>query len=67
VLNCRGEVQGRLAKGESLALDRQGLPPLTLACFPRGADGLGPRFAIVIAGPGDTVVLPSLALYPTSR
>jgi hypothetical protein len=65
VLNARGEVQGRLAPGDPpLNLDRQGLPPLTAECFPAGDDGLGRRFSVVIAGPGDEVVLPSLALFP---
>jgi len=63
VLNARREVQGRLAEGELLTLDRSGLPPLTAECFPPGTDGLGPRFSVVIAGPGDEVVLPSLALF----
>jgi hypothetical protein len=64
VLNARQEVQGRLAAGDPVSLDRQGLPPLTAACFPPGADGLGPRFSVVTAGPGDEVALPSLALFP---
>lgn len=59
--------QGRLAPGDDVTLDRQGLPPLTPECFPAGEDGLNPRFAVVIAGPGDTVTLPSLAIYPTGR
>lgn len=63
VLNSRREVQGRLAPGDALTLDRQGLPPLTEECFPAGPDGLGPRFSVVIVGPGDEVLLPSLALY----
>ena len=63
VLNSRGEIQGRLAGGDQFTLDRTGLPPLTAACFPAGSDGLGARFAVVIAGPGDEVILPSLTLY----
>lgn len=63
VLNSHWQVQGRLAPGEPVTLDRSGLLPLTEECFPPGADGLGPRFSIVIAGPGDAVVLPSLALF----
>jgi hypothetical protein len=61
VLNSRGEVQGRLAPGDAITLDREGLPPLSADCFPAGEDGLGARFSVVIAGPGDEVVLPSLA------
>ena len=64
VVNSRWEVQGRIARGDWLALDRNGLPPLTTESFPPGEDGLGARFAVVIAGPGDRVVLPSLATYP---
>lgn len=63
VLNGRGEVQGRLAPGDPITLDRAGLPLLTARCFPTGGDGLGARFSVVIAGPGDEVILPSLALY----
>lgn len=63
VINTRGEVQGRLAAGDKITLSREGLPALTAECFPAGAEGLGPRFAVVIAGPGDEVVLPSLTLY----
>ncbi|MCE5241463.1 heparinase II/III-family protein [bacterium] len=63
VLNSRGEIQGRLAGGDQFTLDRTGLPRLAAACFPAGSDGLGARFAVVIAGPGDEVILPSLTLY----
>lgn len=63
VLNTRGEVQGRLADGERWTLDRSGLPPLQPGDFPAGDDGLGPRFSLVMAGPGDEVVLPSLVLW----
>lgn len=63
MINGRGEVQGRLAQGEPVALDRTGLPPLTLECFPARSPDLGRRFAIAIAGPGDEVLLPSLTLY----
>ena len=65
VINGRGEVQGRLADGERVTLDRAGRPPLTAEAFPAGEDGLGPRFAVVIAGPMDEALLPSLALWGT--
>ncbi|NLF15638.1 MAG: hypothetical protein GX595_00040 [Lentisphaerae bacterium] len=64
VLNARGEFQGRLAAGEAVTLDRDGLPPLAVSSFPDAASGLGPRFSVVIAAPGDTVTLPSLTLWP---
>jgi hypothetical protein len=67
VLNGRGQVQGRLAKGEIWTLDRQGLPPLRSEDFPAGQNGLGPRFAVVIAGPGDELVFPSLLSYEAKR
>lgn len=67
VVNSRGQVQGRVARGNWLTLDRAGLPPLTADAFPPGEDGLGARFAVVIAGPGDEVILPSLALHPPQR
>jgi len=66
VLNSRRQVQGRLAPGEPITLDRAGLPPLTEECFPEGEDGFGARFSVVIAGPGDRVVLPSLISYEAS-
>lgn len=63
VLNGRGQVQGRLAAGEFLTLERLGRPPLTSDDFPPGADGLRPRFSVVVAGPGDAVVLPSVTTF----
>jgi hypothetical protein len=63
VLNGRGEVQGKLAAGERWTLDRAGLPPLRPDDFPAPDGGIGARFSIVMAGPGDEVVLPSLALW----
>ena len=60
VLNSRLESQGRVAAGERWTLDRAGRPPLKAEDFPAGEDGLGPRFSIVCAGPGDEVMIPSL-------
>jgi hypothetical protein len=63
VLNSHAQVQGRVATGDFLALARPGRLPLTRADFPAGSDGLGARFAVVIAGPGDEVILPSMAQF----
>ncbi len=61
VLNGRLQPQGRLADGERMTLDRTGLPPLRPEDFPPDPDGAKPRFLIVIAGPGDELLIPSLA------
>ncbi len=63
VLNGQGQVQGRVAVGDFLTLARPGLPPLTRADFPDSGDGLGARFAVAIAGPGDEVTLPSRSQF----
>jgi hypothetical protein len=42
-------------------LNRTGLPPLRPEDFPPDPDGAKPRFLIVIAGPGDELLIPSLA------
>ena len=60
VLNNRMQPQGRLAAGERLTLERTGLPPLKREDFPPGPDGAKPRFTIVMAGPGDELLIPSL-------
>jgi hypothetical protein len=60
VLNSRFEVQGKVGAGEQWTLDRAGFPPLKVEDFPAGEDGLGPRFSVVCAGPGDEVLIPSL-------
>jgi Heparinase II/III-like protein len=58
VLNSRFEAQGRVGSGDRWTLDRVGLPPLKAEDFPAGEGGLGSRFSIVCAGPGDEVVIP---------
>jgi hypothetical protein len=63
VLNIRLEPQGRIVAGERWTLDRTGLPPLRTEDFPAAEGGIGPRFLIVMAGTGDEVVIPSLALF----
>ena len=68
VLNSRCEAQGRLGSGDRLTLDRDGRPPLKAEDFPAGEDGLGSRFSIVCAGPGDEVLIPGLvSLTRTAR
>ena len=63
VLNARLEPQGKLATGDPWSLDRGGLGPLKAEDFPSAEGGVGPRFAVVMAGPGDDVLIPSLALF----
>jgi hypothetical protein len=60
VLNNRMQPQGRLAEGARLTLDRTGLPPLKREDFPPGPDGARPRFTVVMAGPEDEILIPSL-------
>lgn len=68
VLNGRFQVQGRIGSGDRWTLDRTGLPPLKVKDFPAGPDGLGPRFSIVCAGPGDEVLIPdSISLTRTAK
>jgi hypothetical protein len=62
VLNSRLEPQGKLAAGDRWTLDRTGLGPLKPGDFPAGEGGLGPRFAVVMAGPGDEVWIPDLVM-----
>ena len=63
VLNARLEPQGKLAAGDPWTLDRGGLGNLKPEDFPSAEGGVGPRFAVVMAGPGDEVLVPSLALF----
>jgi hypothetical protein len=64
VLNSRLAPQGRVSQLRSgLILDRTGMSPLASGDFPVGPDGTGPRFSVVMAGPGDEVCIPSLAVF----
>lgn len=66
VTNGWRRVLGKLAEGEHWTIDRGGKAPLQLEDFPTGqAGGLG-RFRVMMLGPGDEVVVPSLALYEAS-
>ena len=60
VINSRFKPQGRVGSGDRWTLDRAGLPPLKAEDFPAGEGGLGSRFSIVCAGPGDEVEIPGL-------
>jgi oligo-alginate lyase len=62
VLNGRGEVEGRI-KGGKWVLDRGSLPALRATDFPAEPDGSTPRYTVVIAGPGDEVLVPDLVQW----
>ncbi len=62
VLNGRLQPQGRVSQlRNGLVLNRTGMPPVASQDFPAAPDGTGPRFAVVVAGPGDEVCIPSLS------
>ncbi len=63
VLNSLLQPQGRCAGGDTLTLDRTGLEPLKADDFPHGADGSHPRFWVVMAGPGDELLIPSVVEF----
>ena len=62
VLNSLWQVQGRRIGGKPVTLDREGRPALKLADFPAAAGSEQRRFTIVMAAPGDTILIPSLAI-----
>jgi len=62
VVDGRGRVQGRLKAGPNWTIDRGELGPLTPESFP-AQDGEPARYAIVMAGPGDRVVVPSVTVF----
>ncbi|NUQ66276.1 MAG: heparinase II/III family protein, partial [Pirellulales bacterium] len=64
VLNSRLQPQGRVLQlANGLVLDRAGRAPVTSQDFPAGPDDSGPRFSVVVIGPGDEVCIPSLATF----
>jgi hypothetical protein len=65
MLNARHEPVGRVSTrdGETWTLDRTGMTPLTIDHFPRTDTDLLPRYAVVIAAPGDELAIPHLAVY----
>ena len=62
VLNSLHEVQGRWIGGKPVTVDREGRPALKLDDFPAAAGSEQRRFTIVMAAPGDTILIPSLAI-----
>ena len=63
VLNSLHQPQGRLAGGEGITLDRVGIGPLRPEDFPTGPGDSHPRFSVVMAGPGDAVLIPCLVIF----
>jgi len=62
VLNSLMQPQGRVADTKKLTLDREDRGPLKAEDFPAGPGDSQPRFYVVMAGPGDTILIPSLAI-----
>ena len=65
VLNSRMEPQGRFAERDESGwlLDRGDLGTLTPDSFPKTAGDENPRFSVVMAAPGDEVLIPHLAQF----
>lgn len=65
MLNARGEPVGRVAAmdGKTWTLDRAGMAALTMNDFPTADNDPLPRYAVVIAAPGDKLAIPHLAVY----
>ena len=59
VLNGLMQPQGRITSGDRITIDRTGYGPLSAEAFPPGAGGSHPRFSVVMAAPGDTILIPS--------
>ena len=66
MLNAHDEPVGRITvvNDRTWTLNRDGMSPLTLDDFPVADGDATPRYAVVIAAPGDEVAIPHLALYP---
>ncbi len=67
VLNSLSQPQGRLAEDRNTILDRAGLGSLKPEDFPKAPDGSQARFSVVMAGPGDEVLIPSLVEFVRKR
>ena len=67
VLNSLLQPQGRCAAGDRLTIDRTGLQPLKADDFSKGADGSHPRFWVVMAGPDDELLLPSVVEFTRQK
>ena len=63
VLNGLLQPQGRITSGDRITIDRTGYGPLSAEAFPPGADGSHPRFTVVMAAPGDTILIPSFVEF----
>lgn len=65
VLNSRHQPQGRFGEKTEAGwlLDRTGFSPDELPDFPKAEGDATPRYSIVMAGPGDEVVIPHLATF----
>ena len=60
MLNAKGRPVGRVEQvGKTWALDR----PVTMDDFPVGEGDAAPRYRVVMAAPGDAIVVPDLAMY----
>ncbi|HJN15744.1 MAG TPA: heparinase II/III family protein, partial [Armatimonadota bacterium] len=63
VVNSDGVALGRLAEGAALTVDRDVESELSMDDFPSEKPGSVPRFQIVMASPGDELLIPSLVTF----
>ncbi len=63
VLNSLLQPQGRLAGGDRITIDRGDMGLLEPESFPKEPDGSHPRFWVVMAGPGDELLIPSFVEF----
>ncbi|MDA0748568.1 MAG: heparinase II/III family protein [bacterium] len=65
LLNSQGEPQGRVIEKmeDGWRVDRGELEPMRMEDFPQVEGDPGPRYSIVVAGPGDEVAIPNVARF----
>ena len=62
LLNSLNQPQGRVVNPRGITLDRGDLPPLSTEDFPTAPGDSTRRYRVVMAGPGDEVIIPSLLI-----